>query len=153
MSNPFIFKGFEFSFITFSNNQNIFVFQCNIGPGRQHAGSHEFVRGIGLLSPQNSGQRVKTQFEKVRHYPCVILIKREIIVDGSGGITDVDAGDTAALQNPENFFPHGIENPVHEFKSVGSLPVFQCVADSRILTDEHFIPHFDHGIGRRCHHQ
>ena len=83
----------------------------------------------------------------------MILIERKIIVYGSGGITDVDAGDTAVLQNPVNFIPHVIENPVHQLESVGSLPAFQRLADSRILADEQFIPHVDHGIGRRCDHQ
>jgi hypothetical protein len=64
---------------------------------RQHAGSHELVWGIGLLSQQNGRQSAKAQFEKIGHQPCVNLIKKKIVVYGSGGITDIDADDTAVL--------------------------------------------------------
>ena len=83
----------------------------------------------------------------------VVGVEGEVAVQGSGGVADVDAGNSPGHQHPDDLLPDGIELRVHQLEGLESLPGLQGLADGAALPPEHLIPHFDHGVGGRGHHQ
>ena len=73
------------------------MFQRDISAGRQHAGSHKFIGGVGLLAPYDRGQGLKTQLQKPIQNSGMIRIQHKTAVNGAGGISNIDAGDAALL--------------------------------------------------------
>ncbi len=120
---------------------------------RQHARAHELVGRVGLLAPQHRRQRGQALLVQMGENPCVIGIEHEIGGERPGGIADVDADEPAGLQFFYHRVPYRVQHPVHGFKSPAAIALTQRFPDGRALAGKGFIPHGDHGIRRRGHHQ
>ena len=66
-----------------------------IRAGRQHARAHKFVGRVGLLAPQDHGQALKAQFQKLAEHAGMIRIERKTTIEGAGGIADINANNAA----------------------------------------------------------
>ena len=81
-------------------------------------------------------------------YAGMIRIQHEVAIQGSGGITDIDAGKTPIFQYAVAFAPDLVQGIVHQFECIVSSIAFKGLPGCRILFDKNVVPHGNHGVGR-----
>ena len=150
---PLLLLGREATFAALAHDQDELVLQRHVGPSREHPGAHEFGGGIGGLAPENGGQASESDALQRRQGAHVVGVEPELAVEAAHRITDINAGKTAREKDPMDFLPDRIQERVHAFESLPRPPASQRRGDPRILAAEDPVPHGDHRIGRRGHHQ
>ncbi len=78
----------------------------------------------------------------------MVRIEGKAILDGSGGVTDIDADDSPLSRNPKEFIPDPVELMVHLFKGGPSVAGPNGLSDRWIGLGEALVPHLNHRIGR-----
>ena len=83
----------------------------------------------------------------------MVVEEAKVTAGGSRGIPDVDAGESAWNQHPEALRPDPVQLPVHGGKGCRSVIVIEGCLGVGTHGRESVVPHGDHGVRRRGHHQ
>ena len=77
----------------------------------------------------------------------------ELAADRARGVADVDTRQAARTEDPVTLAPDLVEDGVHELECPHSVPVGESGTDQRVQGKKLPVPHLDHRVGRRGHHQ
>lgn len=141
--------GGERSLPAFAKDQDELVFQSDVCAAGQHAGSHELVRGIRLLAPNDGGHGLEAMSETSSEDAGVVRVDREIISDRASRIADVHAQEATWCEQSRSFRPNTVEDGVHSFERSPTISLVEAASHFRRVPSEECVPHLDHGIGRR----